>query len=388
MARSKADSKKALMACSTYWTSPFQVGSHHLARGLVRAGWQVAFVSAPISPLHLLKTTESDLIHRLPLYKRGGLVDMEGRLWAYVPGSILTHCDYPLLRSPWILNHWHRFSLPNVVRKIQSQGFGDVDLLYFDNSAQSFWRHSINYKRSVYRIVDNNKHFPGWSEAHLAAEKELVSSVDLAAYTAKSLEDYTKKMAPRNCLYLPNGVDAAMFAKKHKLPKEYEDIPKPIVVYAGALGELFAFDLLNEIASKMPAVSFVLIGPDDHARKLAAGSNIHLLGRRDHSALPGYLQHADVGIIPFDMKNHGELIDAVNPLKLYEYFASGLPVVSSAWKELELIDSPAVLCRTAQDFIDGINFALSAKISSEQLIGFAAGYDWRKRVDQLLLALL
>lgn len=390
MAKGKRSSKKALMSCSNYWTSPFQVGSHHLARGLVKAGWQVAFVSAPISPLHLLQRTASDFNYRFPLYQKGGLTSMEGRLWAYAPGALFTHCDYPLLRSSWLLKNWHKLSLPNIVRKVCNEGYGDVDLLYFDNSAQSFWLHSINWDRSVYRIVDNNQHFPGLSNAHHVAEKELASRVDLTAYTAKALEGYATELGAKKCLYLPNGVDVARFSEKHlQLPQEYENISKPIAVYVGALEELFDFGLLNDAAAKLPNVSFVLIGPDSYARKrVTVRSNVHILGRRNHSDLSGYLQHADVGIIPFDVKNHSELIDAVNPLKLYEYFASGLPVVSVLWKELELINSPAVLCRTTDDFVNGISKALSGNVSPDLLAQYACRHDWSKRVDQLLTALL
>lgn len=36
-------SKKVIMACSNYWTSPLQVGSHQIAKVFVKKGWEVAF---------------------------------------------------------------------------------------------------------------------------------------------------------------------------------------------------------------------------------------------------------------------------------------------------------------------------------------------------------
>ena len=53
--------KKALMACCNYWDSPFHVGSHHIAKNLLELGWQVGFVSDPISLLHVCKGLTDDL---------------------------------------------------------------------------------------------------------------------------------------------------------------------------------------------------------------------------------------------------------------------------------------------------------------------------------------
>jgi len=45
-------SKKVLMAVANYYTSPFQVGSHHYARAFEKLGYEVLFISNPISPIH------------------------------------------------------------------------------------------------------------------------------------------------------------------------------------------------------------------------------------------------------------------------------------------------------------------------------------------------
>ena len=50
-------SKKILMAVANYYTSSFQVGSHHFARTFEKIGYQVLFISNPISPIHTLDPT-------------------------------------------------------------------------------------------------------------------------------------------------------------------------------------------------------------------------------------------------------------------------------------------------------------------------------------------
>ena len=70
--------KKLIVASANHWHSPFQVGSHHLARGFVNAGWDVAFVSDPLSPWHVLGGNYTRLQERYRLYADGGHWDLDG----------------------------------------------------------------------------------------------------------------------------------------------------------------------------------------------------------------------------------------------------------------------------------------------------------------------
>ncbi len=58
--------------------------------------------------------------------------------------------------------------------------------------------------------------------------------------------------------------------------------------------------------------------------------NIHWIGHREYKNLPAYLQLFDVAMIPFVINN---ITLATSPLKLYEYFAGGKPVVTTAMPE-------------------------------------------------------
>ena len=93
---------------------------------------------------------------------------------------------------------------------------------------------------------------------------------------------------------------------------------------------------------------------------------------------------SDVGIIPFDVAGHPQLVHNIHPLKLYEYMASGLPVVASRWKELEQIESPAILCDTAEEFIRAISDATRLTPDRTALVRFASRHDWSQRIDRLL----
>ncbi|MED3077847.1 glycosyltransferase [Bacillus wiedmannii] len=380
--------KKALFATSNYWNSPFQVGTHHIAKELVRKGWEIAYISAPISPIHRMFSPTKEFYDRYEIYKKGGETFENGKVWSYIPGALLTPNNKPILRSEIIYNHWSKLGYPNMKKLIELKGFREVDLLYFDNGLQNYLLDFISYKKSVFRMADKNSGFSNSTKALEKAETKLSQSVDRVLYTAHTLENHVNSLKPKDTLYFPNGVNLAHFLEKKEQPVEYKSIDKPIIVYVGAIEEWFDFNLFNEMAKRMPDFAFVVIGPDKLAKQhINEIENVHILGRRSYDQLPAYLQHANVGIIPFNVKEYASLLDYVNPLKLYEYMVSGIPVVSSKWKELELINSPAQLAENLDQFIDAIKEA-ARDMDKEKYISFAKQHSWTSRVDNLLAEVL
>lgn len=377
------------MAATNYWTSPFQVGSQHLARGFVRAGWDVAYVSNPISPLHVFARGSNEVRDRAAIYRAGGIEQFDGHLWAYVPGALATPTQSALLRGRWLHRNWSRLTIPNVDGVMGAHGFGDVDVLYFDTAVQHFWLDKIPHRRSVLRIADWSPGLRSHTREMLALEARLASRVDLVVYSAATLAPYVAELGARRSLHLPNGVDFERYvARTPEPPADLASIPRPIAIYVGSMEEWFDFGSVQAMAEALPDVSFVLIGTNRLARRrLRPLPNLYLLGRRPHEQIPSYLHHADVGLIPFDTAGHADLVHAVDPLKLYEYLACGLPVVAARWDELVALEAPVVLCGTVGEHVSAIRELLSVPHDPAPGIAFARRSDWQGRVDTLVCAL-
>jgi glycosyltransferase involved in cell wall biosynthesis len=380
---------RALFGAAHSWVSPFQLGGQHLARELVSRGWDVAFVSNAVSPFHLLTPRAPFLRQRADVWRRGGIRDLEGHLWAYVPAALVTPFSAPVLRSAWIDRNWHRFSVPPARWLAGRRGFRSVDLLYLDTPNQRFWLDQVPHTRSVFRVADWMSGFDAFTPAMEAGLSEAARRVDLVAYSAAALGDSIAAYGPRRSLHLPNGVDFARISRAPtSLPTDLRGIPRPIALYVGAMDEWFDFGLVEAAARALPDVSFVLIGPDRTARaRLPALSNLHVLGVRPWDDLPDYLAAASVGLIPFDRTGHPELVDRIHPLKLYEFAAQGLPIVATRWLELERIGGPAHLVSGADEFIQAIRQALAGPPDREVLRAFARSASWSSRVDSLLAEL-
>lgn len=378
---------RAVVASSNHWTSPAQLGTHRLARALVAAGWDVAFLSHPISPLHLAGGRTPELRQRWSLYRHGGTRDLDGHLWAYVPGALVVPRRGWLLAADPIERGWQRLAYPDPARLLRREGFADVDLVLVDNPVMGFVLDAVHHRWSVLRIPDRLWAAPGTTPAMAAHLRRIVRSVDLVAYTARSLAPEIEAMRPHAMLHLPNGIDLDRFeGVTPPPPRDLDGVARPIAIYVGAMEEWFDFALVTALAAALDDVSFVLVGPDRLARRrLPARPNLHLLGARSSAVVPAYLRAADVGIIPFDVAGHRDLVSAVHPLKLYEYLAAGLPVVAAEWEELRMTGSPARLCRSFDEWEPAVRDAIAR--GGEASRAFARGHAWDARLDLLLGAL-
>jgi glycosyltransferase involved in cell wall biosynthesis len=388
--RTDLERPTAVLAPTHGWTNTIRVSSHHLAAALAKRGWRVVFLATPVSPWHAL-LRRSDIAVREKLEaSRQGLVDDGSGVSAYVPMTLFPHTyRWPFDRRS-SLRHWQRFTLPNMRRQLRLHGVERPELLIVDNVVMGWLLEALSPKRSVYRITDHYASFSTTTAAMRAEECELAPKVDLVVYTAQSLKSYAEDLRPRKSLCLDHAVDVDFFdLADHCLPKAYETIPEPRAVFVGVIGEWFDAGALNLMAEQLPGVQFVIVGPDQGpGQRLVDRPNVHVLGPKPRSEVPALLHHAQVGLIPFDRVGKRDLVDGINPLKLYEYLLAGLPVVTTSWPELDRLRAPVIGCETAADFPDAVRRALAGEgPDREAREAFARKADWQTRIDELLAVL-
>lgn len=192
-----------------------------------------------------------------------------------------------------------------------------------------------------------------------------------------------------NTYFIRHGVDVEHFGKSLDattvIPEDMRRLSRPIIGFIGLLADWVDLDLLRAMARSRPDWSFALIGRA--VTDLAAVKdlpNVHLLGQKPFSALPAYCRGIDVGIIPFRMNR---LTMRANPLKLREYLAAGLPVVSTPMPEVARLGPSVHLAEGADDFIRRIESALAEASRDKSARGRRAlsmqGEGWEARVDEM-----
>jgi len=189
-------------------------------------------------------------------------------------------------------------------------------------------------------------------------------------------------------ILVANGVDVARFEASAARPADLDATTRPIVGYRGAVGEWFAFDLLEDVARLRPELSFTLVGPiyervRDRADETARLPNVAFLGERASDDMPAYAQAFDVEAIWFTVN---EMTAGVTPLKMYEALAAGTPVVSTALPactaepEIRTASDPAAFSSALDDALADASDPSWLERAREA----AHAADWSKRLDPLL----
>ena len=305
----------------------FVVGSHHLAREFTKYGHRVLHLSTPVTIAHLLRWANPRVQFRFRNWLDNGYV-VNKDLIDYVPLSLV----------PWQvarrLGKMHLFltTLPSIKYCLRRFGFSEVDVLLIDSPSLAGLQKYVKARVMGYRATDLYSDQIGVDIDNV--ERELAQQADFLIGTSAPVMDQLTSLAPSKPVYLlENGVDYNFFSTPMDPPPEYRKISSPRLVYAGAFDDRFGYGIVTTLADTLPHANVVLIGPypKDANRLLGGRSNLHLLGPRSYSRLPAYFQHADIGLLP--LSNH-PANDGRSPMKLFEYGASGLPVVASRTIEL------------------------------------------------------
>ncbi|MDH5765775.1 MAG: glycosyltransferase, partial [Gammaproteobacteria bacterium] len=247
-----------------------------------------------------------------------------------------------------------------------------------------FWRPAalaIPGAMVVYDCMDDHGGFSNNADEILQSEEQLLWQADLVVTTSAPLSEKINRK--RENILIRNAADSEWFS--HPPEVLAYSSGRPVVGYFGAISEWFDMDLVIKAAQTYPDYDFVLVGSTFmcDTRKAEKIKNIHFIGEVPYADIKSYLYAFDVCLIPFLLI---ELIQCTNPVKLYEYLASGKPVVATDMPELRLVKEHAYVSKDAESFIENIQVAMTAKdepAGIESRKAFALENQWLNRVDKL-----
>jgi len=217
-------------------------------------------------------------------------------------------------------------------------------------------------------------------------EQDLVRRADLVFTSAEKLCTERREVNPRTH-FIPHGVDVSHFSRaldqSTRVPPEIAALPKPVIGFFGLLADWVDLDMIGALARARPQWSFVLVGKIQiDLQPVRNLKNVHIVGQQPYSDLPRYCRGFDVGLIPFRMN---ELTLCVNPLKLREYLAAGLPVVSTPLPEVVRYQGVVHIAVTKEGFLQEIEAALNER-SVEQdrrRVEMMRHEGWEARVEHM-----
>lgn len=203
---------------------------------------------------------------------------------------------------------------------------------------------------------------------------------------------------------VPNGTripkgDTGKPMVTHELCDDSRDID---VLYVGQLYQWKGVDLLVRALRHLPGRKLEIVGGNvagdlDRLRKLIAVEGLEdrvtLHGYVPPGKVRNYLRRARVGVIPLPQRGYVEAALFTSPLKLFELWQEGVPVVASAVpsiRELAEDGKQALLVEpdNIQALAQGIQRVLEDRALAAAMVAAGAdtvmSYSWEKRARQIL----
>jgi len=375
--------RKILFADSHYFNEYSMLGQRQYALQFAKHGWNTAYITNPLSPFSTILGNNKKLIldSLLNHIKNGEKINEH--LWYYVPFTFIPYHNHVMFDKKWFMNNYYKFTVPSIKSILKKMDLFSVDVLWLGTPHQKFLQDILDYRCCIYRVCDNLNEFSNSHDVLLQTEEEVIQSSDYVLVASKILlEELKNRFRNKEFIYCPNGVDLSNFVRnQYNKPKEYRLISNRIALYIGAISEWFDRELLVNIARQCPEVTFVIIGIDRLGKmKNPIGNNVIYLGPKKHSEIANYIYYCDCGIIPFD---NSKLVQSISPIKMYEFFSLGKPVISRAWEELKLLDSPCLLANNVSEFVELLKDRNTFSTDSAKLIRYAKENTWNMRFSYI-----
>jgi glycosyltransferase involved in cell wall biosynthesis len=289
------------------------------------------------STAHLLKRPRADLPNLavlspvfLPMYGGGAAARANA---TFVAAQVRLACKHLGIHRPHCL-----VAVPTALPVVQRLDVADMTYLRVDRQSA---------------VSDVDHHVIG------ALEDELFRTADHVLYSNRGLLEEERVRHRGEAIELPHGVDTTLFdpARHVVEPADLSRIPRPRLIIIGALdGPYRNIDLLVHVAREVTEASLVIVGARvTDARELAGRPNVHLLGSRPHDAIPAYLAHSDVGLIAIPEDEWGRLS---SPIKLREYLAMGMPVVTNTFAGVESYADVLRIASTPEEYVGAVRSTL------------------------------
>lgn len=226
---------------------------------------------------------------------------------------------------------------------------------------------------------------------------KIVSTLNLffkVVVITNSLRDkMSKHIDIKSIIVLPDGCRLQKNQTTHKHKKTL------VIGYAGSFYKGKGVETVIELAKSMQEHKFIIAGgrPDQVNKfEKAKIDNLKFVGHLNQKDLASFYSRLDIALLPnhpsVRIKDDGQEIgDVTSPLKLFEYFSFGVPIVSSNLPVLREIlnDKNSVLVRydDINEWINAINLLedsnLRKSLSSKGLDEIKDKYSWNVRAKKI-----
>lgn len=339
-----------------------------LCTRLAERGAKVFFVEPPWTILSPLKRPE--LLRSWLVQER--VRSLDPQLVIFTPRPVLP--GHNAFRSVNRLNQ--RYLAHRVGTEMLRLGW-TADFIWSHLPGTADWPRDIPI---IYECVDEHSAFGGLMRHQVihTMENDLLVRAKAVFATAESLLERCR-LIRKDSRLVQNGADYEHFARASL---RVEKKGQTTIGFYGGIGAWIDLELVYSAARRLKKMHFVMVGPVEPGTSVTdAPENVEFRGLQPYSELPSILAQFDVVMIPFKLSR---LTRAVNPIKLYEYFAAGKPVIVTPLPELVRHEPLVYPVTTDIEFAEAVSQALTEgtqKLEARQSIARQA--SWEARLDEI-----
>ena len=305
----------------------------------------------------------------------------------------------PFKRIP-IIGKWSFFDRINwLVMRWQLPSFMNYDVIWITHPSiyPQIKRAIRKNNKLVYDCMDDMIAFPEVKNQHnkvkfiLTAEKQLLKKASLVFSSSDYLRKTILKRAriERDIVVVNNAVQlpdnkAITSIESLDVQRKLEELSKltNVFMYIGTISEWFDFEKMLRLVKDIPTLNIVLIGPK-YAASIPNHPRFHLFGPIERQYIFTFMEKAKALIMPFVVN---ELIESVNPVKLYEYIYSGKPSLASYYSETDSFKEFVYLYNSYDELKEYSIGIVEGKLlpqSERNITRFIKANTWEERIKQI-----
>jgi glycosyltransferase involved in cell wall biosynthesis len=228
----------------------------------------------------------------------------------------------------------------------------------------------------VYYCIDDYAAFAQMDAKRIQGlDDALARRADLVFVSSTSLLEGKRGLA-RQLEYSPHGVDFELFSKAQDpatvVAPAARNLKHPVIGYFGSIAHHTNLEMIEEMARARPAWTFILIGMASvDTSALTALPNVVLPGPQRYETLATWAKAFDAAIIPYRpwFALHS------SSLKVREYLAAGVPVVTVSTPEIERYKDVISIASNTAEFLAALDCALATNSPRACLARFDAVKD-------------
>ncbi|EFX52430.1 glycosyltransferase, group 1 family protein [Streptococcus cristatus ATCC 51100] len=270
----------------------------------------------------------------------------------------------------------------NIRRKVKSY---DPDYIYITNPMQFEGVSSNSNIKVIYDCMDYHSAFIEDKVERRRLqylENQLVQRADLVLVSSEKLKDnlltdYDLYNQEEKIVIVRNGYNGKILKLSNSSKKTNK---KYILTYVGTISHWFDFDVLLQSLKDFKNIEYNLIGPISKA-SIPEHDRIHYLGSVPHEEIYHMIEDADVLIMPFRLN---DIVEAVDPVKLYEYINFGKNILTVRYKEISRFEAFSYMYSDYSEYKENlIKLIANNNLKYDELArkNFLKNNTWEKRAE-------